>query len=78
MKWFFWKKQERGGKSAHRTPETPCPKCGGETVLLEKHTMTGRDLRTHRCARCQEDHVVDRGIAMWKLMSDANKVDPEE
>ena len=78
MKWFFWIKQARSGKATTRTSETICPKCGGATVLVEKYTMTGRDLRTYRCAKCQEEHVVDHGIAMWKLMSDANKVDPEE
>jgi hypothetical protein len=41
--------------------------------LVEKHTMSGRDMRTYRCDHCQEEHDVDYGIALWKVMSDANK-----
>jgi transposase-like protein len=50
-----------------------CPTCGKEMIMVEKYTMMGRDLRTYRCDHCQKKHVVDRGIALWKLMSDANK-----
>ena len=54
-------------------PASHCPKCGKEMRLIEKFTMSGDDMRTYRCDRCQEEHIVDFGTAMWKLMSDANK-----
>jgi predicted RNA-binding Zn-ribbon protein involved in translation (DUF1610 family) len=50
-----------------------CPKCGAEMRLIEKFSMSGDDMRTYRCDRCQKEHIVDFGTAMWKLMSDANK-----
>ena len=42
-------------------------------IRVEKFTMLGRDQRTYRCDVCQEEHEVDFGVALWKLMSDANK-----
>jgi hypothetical protein len=44
-------------------------------IRIEKFTMLGRDQRTYRCDDCQEEHEVDFGVALWKLMSDANKSD---
>jgi len=44
-------------------------------IRIEKFTMLGRDQRTYRCDHCGEEHEVDFGIALWKLMSDANKSD---
>ncbi len=35
--------------------------------------MMGADLRTDRCDHCRKEHTLDFGVAMWKLMSDANK-----
>ena len=40
-------------------------------IRVEKFTMSGRDMRTYRCDHCQEEHIVDYGIALWKAMSDA-------
>ena len=50
---------------------TQCPKCAKEMIRVEKFTMSGRDMRTYRCDHCQEEHIVDYGIALWKAMSDA-------
>ena len=52
---------------------TACPTCGEEMTFVEKYTMMGDDLRTYRCNPCQQEHIIDFGTAMWKLMSDANK-----
>jgi len=41
--------------------------------MVDKSTMSGRDLRTYRCDRCREEHIVDYGIALWQAMSDARK-----
>jgi hypothetical protein len=35
--------------------------------------MSGDDMRTYRCDRCQKEHIVDFGIATWKAMSDARE-----
>jgi hypothetical protein len=42
---------------------------------VDKSTMSGRDMRTYRCDHCQEEHIVDYGIATWKAMSDARQSD---
>ena len=42
-------------------------------IFVEKYTMMGDDLRTYRCNRCQKEHTIDFGTAIWKLMSDANE-----
>jgi transposase-like protein len=52
---------------------TKCPTCATEMILVERTSMSGDDMRTYRCDRCQKEHIVDFGTAMWKLMSDANK-----
>ena len=52
---------------------TDCPKCGKDMVMIEKSTMTGDDMRTYRCEDCQEEHIVNFGIALWKALSDARE-----
>jgi ribosomal protein S27AE len=52
-----------------------CPKCGNEMVFVEKNTMSGEDIRTYHCGRCDTEHDLNFGTALWKLMSDANKLD---
>jgi hypothetical protein len=43
--------------------------------MVDKCTMSGRDMRIYRCDHCQEEHVVDYGIALWQAMSDARQSD---
>ncbi len=74
MKWPF---QFKG--LFRRNPPAPpsltqCPQCGREMVMVEKFTMTGDDMRTYRCNHCQQEHIVNFGTALWKLMSDAQKM----
>ena len=76
MEWPSWLKLVRNRRSRPSSP-TACPACGEEMVYVEKYTMMGDDLRTYRCDRCQKEHTVDFGTAMWKLMSDAGKLDSE-
>jgi len=52
-----------------------CPKCGKDMIRVEKSTMSGRDMRTYRCDDCQEEHIVDYGIALWKAMSDGREAE---
>jgi len=40
--------------------------------MIEKSTMSGDDMRTYRCEHCQEGHIVNYGVALWKVLSDAN------
>jgi hypothetical protein len=75
MKWPSWLKLARQRKP--RSP-TACPGCGKQMVFVEKYTMSGDDLRAYRCDQCQEEHTICFGIAMWKLMSDANQADSEK
>jgi hypothetical protein len=43
--------------------------------LEEKDTSSGSDLRTYRCDQCRQSHDVDRGPALWKILSDARDAD---
>ncbi len=42
-------------------------------ALIEKNTMSGRDLRTYACRRCGREVEMDFGDAMWKLISEADR-----
>jgi predicted RNA-binding Zn-ribbon protein involved in translation (DUF1610 family) len=75
MKWPSWLKLQNRRKPASRGSLTECPKCGKEMIRVDKSTMTGRDMRTYRCDHCQEEYIVDFGIALWKAMSDARESD---
>jgi hypothetical protein len=46
--------------------------------FVEKFTMLGDDIRTYRCSECGLEYDLDFGIALWKLMSDVNKMDSGE
>jgi transposase-like protein len=75
MKWRFsfcglFRRKPRGPLSP-----TQCPRCGREMVFVEKFTMTGDDLRIYRCKCCRQEHTVNFGTAMWKIMSDARHKD---
>lgn len=55
-----------------------CPDCEKEMILVEKNTISGDDLRTYRCNHCDKECDVNRGTALWKLISDANRPDTEK
>ena len=76
MKWPSWFRLRR--KRTVQPSLTACPECGNEMDMVEKFDHVGDDMRTYRCNRCQEEHIVNFGVALWKLMSDANKTDAEE
>ena len=71
MKLPSWLKR----KPAVAASVTACPRCGREMILIDRTTMSGDDMRTYRCDRCKEEHIVDYGIAMWKVLSDARNSD---
>lgn len=77
MKWLSWLRLASSGKPKPNPSPTACPECGDEMVFVEKFTMLGDDLRTYRCKRCQRQHTIDFGTAMWKIMADANRSDSE-
>jgi transposase-like protein len=60
-------------KPARPPSLTDCPKCGREMDMIEKSTMSGDDMRTYRCDHCQEEHIVNYGVALWKVLSDARR-----
>lgn len=37
--------------------------------MIDKSTMSGNDMRTYRCDDCQEEHIVNFGTALWKILS---------
>jgi transposase-like protein len=67
-----WIKRLYGRKSVRPPSLTDCPKCGREMDMIDKSTMSGDDMRTYRCEHCQEEHIVNYGVALWKVLSDAN------
>jgi transposase-like protein len=73
MKWPPWLQPKSLRKPASEPSLTTCPKCSREMTLIEKFTMTGDDMRTYRCNHCREEHIVNFGAALWKIMSDANR-----
>ena len=72
MEWPSWLKLIRR-KPAAAASRTTCPTCGKEMTLVEKTTMTGSDMRTYRCDRCEKEHVVNFGPALWKVLHDARE-----
>jgi hypothetical protein len=54
---------------------TVFPTCGEETLLVDKTTMTGRDMRTRRGERCGKEHIVNFGPALWQVLHDARESD---
>ena len=62
-------------KPGSRSSPTDCPKCGKEMRQLEKSTMSGDDMRTYRCDDCGEEHIMNFGTALWKILSDARERD---
>jgi len=73
MKWPFSFTLINRRKPAAAPSLTQCPKCGAEMHMVDKSTMSGRDMRTYRCDRCQDEHIVDYGIALWQALSDARE-----
>jgi hypothetical protein len=45
--------------------------------MIDKSTMSGDDMRTYRCEHCQEEHIVNYGVALWKVLSDARNPDDD-
>jgi rubredoxin len=58
--------------------DTICPTCGIEMDQIDKTTFTGRDMREYQCAKCGHTQIVDRGKALWEILSEANRQDDKE
>jgi predicted RNA-binding Zn-ribbon protein involved in translation (DUF1610 family) len=75
MKLPSWIKLRYLRKPASQASLTECPKCGKEMRLVDRSSMSGNDMRTYRCDDCREEHIVDFGTALWKILSDAGQGD---
>ena len=53
--------------------DTICPDCGLEMEQIEKTTFTGRDMREYQCPKCGRKEIIDRGKALWQILSEANE-----
>lgn len=53
--------------------DTICPDCGLEMEQIEKTTFTGRDMREYQCPKCGRKEIIDRGKALWEILSEANE-----
>jgi hypothetical protein len=45
--------------------------------MIDKSTMSGDDMRTYRCGHCQEEYIVNYGVALWKVLSDAREAEDD-
>jgi transposase-like protein len=52
--------------------EMTCLNCSAPMEMVEKSTVTGRDMREYRCTKCGKSEIVDNGIALWQAISDLN------
>ena len=75
VKWSRWSKLMHRRNPAVGASLTVFPTCGEETLLVDKTTMTGRDMRTRRGERCGKEHVVNFGPAPWQVLHDARESD---
>lgn len=55
-----------------------CSECGGEMDQIEKTTFTGREMREYECRKCGRKEIVDRGPALWQILSDARESEEKE
>ena len=53
--------------------DTTCPDCAIEMHQIEKTTFTGRDMREYQCPKCGRKQIIDRGKALWQILSEANE-----
>ncbi|HEY2113501.1 MAG TPA: hypothetical protein VGJ51_00310 [Candidatus Angelobacter sp.] len=58
--------------------DTTCPNCAVEMGQIEKTTFTGRDMREYQCPKCGHKQIVDRGKALWQILSEANEESGKE
>ena len=58
--------------------DTLCPDCNVEMDQIEKTTFTGRDMREYQCPKCGRKQIMDRGKALWEILSEANRKDDQE
>jgi predicted RNA-binding Zn-ribbon protein involved in translation (DUF1610 family) len=58
--------------------DTTCPDCGIEMDQIEKTTFTGRDMREYQCPKCGRTQIVDRGKALWEILSEAREKEARE
>jgi hypothetical protein len=42
-------------------------------LQIEKATFTGRDMREYQCPKCGRKQIIDRGQALWAILSEANE-----
>lgn len=69
MRWPSWFRRKQPAPPSL----TACPTCGREMELIDRTTMTGNDMRTYRCEPCGDEHIINFGTALWKVLSDARE-----
>ena len=58
---------------SHSDSDTLCPYCNVEMDQIEKTTFSGRDMREYQCPKCGRTQIVDRGKALWEILSEARE-----
>jgi DNA-directed RNA polymerase subunit RPC12/RpoP len=80
MKWPSWLTLTSRRRQAEPAEPslTACPTCGREMDRIDKSTMSGYDMRSYRCAHCGEEHFINFGPALWKILSDAREAEEKQ
>ena len=60
------------------TTDEACPDCGGELRLEDQTSLSGNKIRDYKCLKCGRQVIEDCGVALWKVLHDANKPRDEE
>jgi len=59
--------------SPYSGSDTLCHDCNVEMDQIEKTTFSGRDMREYQCPKCGRTQILDRGKALWEILSEANQ-----
>ena len=59
------------------TDET-CPDCGGALRFEDQTSFSGNKIRDYKCVKCGRYVIEDCGVALWKVLHDANEAKDEK
>ncbi|MFZ0820228.1 MAG: hypothetical protein WAM91_09170 [Candidatus Acidiferrales bacterium] len=55
-----------------------CPDCGGELRFVDQTSFSGNKIREFKCEKCGREVIEDMGVALWKVLHDANEEEKEK
>jgi len=58
--------------------EDKCPDCGGQLRFVDQTSISGNKIREFKCEKCGKEVIEDCGVALWKVLHDANEAKKEK